>query len=204
VRVFVFEGRLSVLPRQQRVVLVDENNVWRKNIKAMLTKADLMVIGEAEDGITGLKLIRARQPDIVLIEAMLPGMTGLELASIVHGDKLAPVIMMCNAYYQDLLAKAVSAHVYGFLVKPVDEHQLIASVEVATARYAEIVNIEDEIRQLKDKLETRKILEKAKGILMNTLGLNEAEAFRRIQKQSMNRRISMRAVAEAIILTHNM
>jgi len=185
-------------------VLVDENNVWRKNIKAMLTKADLMVIGEAEDGITGLKLIRARQPDIVLIEAMLPGMTGLELASIVHGDKLAPVIMMCNAYYQDLLAKAVSAHVYGFLVKPVDEHQLIASVEVATARYAEIVNIEDEIRQLKDKLETRKILEKAKGILMNTLGLNEAEAFRRIQKQSMNRRISMRAVAEAIILTHNM
>ncbi|MDA8097463.1 MAG: ANTAR domain-containing protein [Desulforudis sp.] len=192
------------MPRQQRVVLVDENNVWRKNIKAMLTKADLMVIGEAEDGITGLKLIRARQPDIVLIEAMLPGMTGLELASIVHGDKLAPVIMMCNAYYQDLLAKAVSAHVYGFLVKPVDEHQLIASVEVATARYAEIVNIEDEIRQLKDKLETRKILEKAKGILMNTLGLNEAEAFRRIQKQSMNRRISMRAVAEAIILTHNM
>jgi len=192
------------LPRQQRVVLVDENSVWRKNIKAMLTKADLMVIGEAEDGITGLKLIRSRQPDIVLTEAMLPGMTGLELASIVHGDKLAPVIILCNAYYQDLLAKAVGAHVYGFLVKPVDEHQLIASVEVAMARYAEVVSIEDEVRSLKDKLESRKILEKAKGILMNTLGLNEAEAFRRIQKQSMNRRISMRAVAEAIILTHNM
>lgn len=111
------------MPRQQRVVLVDENSVWRKNIKAMLTKADLMVIGEAEDGITGLKLIRSRQPDIVLTEAMLPGMTGLELASIVHGDKLAPVIILCNAYYQDLLVKAVSAHVYGFLVKPVDEHQ---------------------------------------------------------------------------------
>ncbi len=189
---------------QQRVVLVDGNTLGRKNIKTTLTKAGLMVVGEAEDGITGLKIIRDRQPDIVLAEAVLPGMTGLELATIVHSDKLAPVILMSGTHRQDLMEKAVAAHVYGLLVKPVDEVAIVAAVEVARAKYAEVVALENEIQVLKDKLETRKVVDRAKGILMSNLGLSENEAFRRIQKQSMNRRISMRAVAEAIILTHNM
>lgn len=188
---------------RQRVVLVEENSVRRKNTRVMLTKADLMVVGEAADGITGLKIIRARQPDIVLADAVLPGLTGLELASIVHGDRLAPLILMSAFYDQDLLEKAVAVHAYGFLIKPFDEGTLLAAVESATTWYTEVAGLEQEIRNLKNRLESRKVVEKAKGILMTKLGLSENEAFRRIQKQSMNRRISMRAVAEAIILAED-
>ncbi len=186
-----------------RVVLVEENTACRKNTRAMLTRADLMVVGEAADGITGLKMIQNMQPDIVLADAVLPGLTGLELASIVHGDHLAPLILMSAAYDQELFEKAVAVHVYGFLIKPFDEGTLLTAVELAGLWHAEVAGLENEIRKLKDRLEARKVVEKAKGILMAKFGLSENEAFRRIQKQSMNRRIPMRAVAEAIILTED-
>jgi len=192
------------VPRQQRVVVVEPDAHWRKNLKATLAKADYLVIGEAEDGITAIKLIRSRQPDLVITDAFLPGMNGLEVARIVHDDKLAPVVLTCSAYNMDVLEKAKEAQVFGFVVKPVDEQTIIPIIEIALNSYREVTRLEGEIRSLKDTLETRKTVERAKGILMETLGLSEVEAFRRIQKQSMNKRLSMRAVAEAIILAHQL
>jgi len=194
---------VGLVPRQQRAIVIDPDEHWRQHVKAMLTKADFLVIGEAEDGITALKLIRSRQPDLVVTEAFLPGMSGLELARIVHDDKLAPVVITCTTYDQTTLGKAVEAQAQGFLVKPLDEATVIPAVEIALANYKERMRLEAEVRLLKDSLETRKVIERAKGILMQTMGLSESEAFRRMQKQSMNKRISMRAVAEAIILAHN-
>lgn len=189
---------------EQRVVVVDNDAAWRKNIKAILTKMGFYVVGEAEDGLSGLKLVRTRQPDLLIVEAFLPGMDGLEVARIVHEDKLAPVVLTSSSHQQDLIEKAKVARAFAFLVKPVEESSLIPAVELALANYQEVVRLENQLKELKDTLETRKLIERAKGILMETMGLSEAEAFKRIQRQSMNKRISMRAVAEAIILAHNL
>lgn len=189
---------------EQRVIVIDSDAAWRKNIKAMLAKMGYWVIGEAEDGLTGLKLVRARQPDLVIIEAFLPGMDGHEVARIIHEDKLAPVVLIASSTQQNVIEKAKIAKVFAFLVKPELEYNLIPAVELALSNYQEIVRLESQVKELKDTLETRKVIERAKGILMETMGLSEAEAFKRIQRQSMNKRISMRAVAEAIILAHNL
>ncbi|MHB1041419.1 MAG: ANTAR domain-containing response regulator [Eubacteriales bacterium] len=189
---------------EQRIVLIDNDAAWRKNIKAMLAKMGYWVIGEAEDGLTGLKLVRARQPDLVVVEAFLPGMDGHELARIIHEDKLAPVILVASSTQQNLVEKAKLARVFAFLLKPELEYNLIPAVELALTNYQEIVKLEEEIKELKDTLESRKVIERAKGIIMETMKVSETEAFKRIQRQSMNKRISMRAVAEAIILAHNL
>jgi len=189
---------------EQRIIVVDSDATWRKNIKAILAKMGYYVIGEAEEGMTGLKLVRTRQPDLVIIEAFLPGMDGHEVARIIHEDKLAPVILIASSTQQNLIEKAKLARVFAFLVKPELEYNLIPAVELALTNYQEIIKLEEKVKELKETLETRKIIERAKGILMETLKVPETEAFKRIQKQSMNKRISMRAVAEAIILAHNL
>ncbi|HPU35753.1 MAG TPA: ANTAR domain-containing protein [Bacillota bacterium] len=189
---------------EYRLVLIESDAAWRKNIKAMMAKMGYWVIGEAEDGLTGLKLIRARQPDLAIIEAFLPGMDGHEVARIAYEDKLAPVILIASSTQQNLIEKAKIARVFAFLLKPELEYNLVPAIELALTNYQEIVRLENQVKELKETLETRKFVERAKGILMETLGISEAEAFKRIQRQSMNRRISMRAVAEAIILAHNL
>jgi response regulator NasT len=185
---------------ESRIVLVDSDAVWRKNIKAILTRAGYWVIGEAADGLSALKMVRSRQPDLLVISAELPGMDGLEVARIVHEDKLAPVVVLAAGQSQGLLERAKNARVAALLSKPVDEGSLLPAIEISLVNYQEIVRLEKEVEDLKNALETRKLVERAKGILMETLGITETEAFRRIQKQSMNKRVSMRQVAEAIIL----
>jgi len=189
---------------EQRVIVIENDATWRKNIKAILAKMGYWVIGEAEDGQSGLKMVRSRQPDLVIIEAFLPGLDGHEVAQIIHEDKLAPVILISSSTKQNLIEKAKTAKVFAFLMKPELEYNLIPAVELALTNYQEIIRLENEVKDLKDTLETRKVIERAKGILMETMGITETDAFKRIQKQSMNKRLSMRAVAEAIILAHNL
>ncbi|GAB6180891.1 response regulator [Desulfotomaculum defluvii] len=187
-----------------RIVIVDTDYAWLKNLKTALSKLGYLVVGEASDGPAALKLVRSRDPDILIIQENLPGFSGLEVARIMHEDKIGPVIIMSDYLQQDLLEKAKESGVASILVKPFEDHHLLPAVELALGNHQEIIKLEKEIKKLKDTLETRKAIEKAKGILMKSLGLNEEEAFRRIQKQSMNKRISMRAVAEAVILANNM
>ncbi len=153
---------------------------------------------------TTIKMVRDRQPDLVIIEAGLMGVSGIEVASIIDEDKLAPVILTVDNYQPYLLTKAKNAGVQSLLVKPFGEAILIPSVELALNNYREMVELERKLKQMEEKLETRKIIERAKGILMETTGMSEAQAFRKIQKQSMDKRISMRAVAEAIIMAHEL
>jgi two-component system, response regulator PdtaR len=194
----------GIVMGEQRVILIDSDATWRKSIKNLIGKMGYWVVGEAEDGITGLKLVRTRQPDLVIIEAFLPGTDGYEVARIINEDKLAPVILIASSTQQNVIEKAKAAKVFAFLVKPELEYNLIPAIELALTNYQEIIKLENQIKDLQDTLETRKVVERAKGILMETMGISETEAFKRIQKQSMNRRISMRAVADAIILAHNL
>ncbi len=186
----------------QRVVIVDGDAGWRCHVASLLTRAGYRVVEEAANGIEGLKAVRARQPDVVLSEVNLAGMSGFELARTVQEDRLAPVILMSGSYDLETLERVREVRVFGYLVKPFDEAVLLPAVEVALANFQEFLRLDRQVRELRETLETRKIVERAKGILMEKLGLTEAEAFRRIQKTSMDKRISMRAVAEAIILTY--
>lgn len=189
---------------EQRIVLVDSDDGYRKNLKSILTKLGYWVVGEAADGLSALKMVRSRQPDLLVIEAALQGMDGLEVAKILHEDKLAPVVVIASKYTQAMLEKAKEARVASVLVKPVEENMLMSAIELTLANYQEIVKLENKIKELQETLETRKIVERAKGILMESMGLSEGEAFKRMQKQSMNKRISMRQVAEAVILAQNL
>jgi response regulator NasT len=189
---------------EERVILADSDIQWRKTIKAILTKAGFSVVGEAEDGLNALKQVRSRQPDLLIIEAMGQGMSGLEVARLLYEDKLAPVVVFASLINNEILEKAKEAHAAALLAKTVDEVNLLAVIEISLTNYQELIRLENQVKELKETLETRKAIERAKGILMETLGLTEAEAFKRMQKQSMNKRISMRQLAEAIILTHNL
>jgi len=189
---------------EQRIVLVDSDAASRKNLKLMLTKLGYWVVGETGDGLNALKMVRTRQPELVIIDSSISGMDGFEVAKIIHEDKLAPVVVLTSAYTQAMVERAKEARISALLLKPVDEAGILPAIELALASYGEVVKLEGKLKELKELLETRKLLEKAKGIMMETMGLSEAESFRRMQKQSMNKRISMRQVAEAVILAQNL
>lgn len=186
-----------------RIVLADKDANARKNIGIVLNKAGYNVAGMAQNGLNAEKIIRDERPDLVIIDAYLPGKDGFELAQIVVHERMAAVIITSPSYESELLEKARDAGAFSFLVKPVEEASLLPAVELAVANFQELLNLESTIAELKEKLETRKLIERAKGILMETMGLTEAEAYKRIQRQSMNKRIPMRLVARAIILSHD-
>ncbi|SHJ92683.1 ANTAR domain-containing response regulator [Desulforamulus aeronauticus] len=187
-----------------RILIVDTDYASLKHLKSLLTKLDFMVVGEVCDGPAALKLARTREPDLLIIHDKIPGLGGLEVARIMYEDKIGPIIITTDYLQQELLIKAKEARVSSILVKPLEEYHLLPAVELALGNYQEIIKLEKQIKELKHNIETRKLVEKAKGILMKTSHLNEEEAFRRIQKQSMNKRMSMRAVAEAILMAHAM
>ncbi|MEW6182220.1 MAG: ANTAR domain-containing protein [Bacillota bacterium] len=188
---------------KERVFVADEDAVWRKNIVTWLGTFGYQVVGEAADGSTALNIVRMRQVDLAVISAHLTGVTGLEISSIIHEDKLAPVILTCSLLWEDVLYKAKESRVFGLLVKPFDETVLIPSAAFALTNYREIISLEQQAWKLKTSLENRKAIEKAKGLLMENFSISESEAFRRIQKLSMDKRLPMREVADAIILSHS-
>ena len=132
----------------------------------------------------------------------MPDMDGIEAAQILTGERIAPVLLLSAYSQQELVQRARQAGVAGYMVKPFRESDLAPAIEVVLARFSEFRAMEREVGSLQEALETRKLVERAKGILMDTQGLSETEAFRKIQKMSMNNRKSMRAVADAIILAH--
>lgn len=187
-----------------RIIIADSDSLLQKKLKLMLTKAGYSVIGIAEDSLSALKLIRSRHPDLVILDSNLPGTAGSDLARIIGENKIAPVIMLIPHYQREIIKRAKEYSVFAYLVKPISEDNLLSSIEIALLNYQIVLNLENQVKELKETLDTRKIVEKAKGMLMKSMGLSEAEAFKKIQKQSMNKRTSMKAIAEAIILAYEM
>jgi two-component system, response regulator PdtaR len=187
-----------------RVIIADDESLIRMDLREMLTNLGYLVVGEAGDGRSAVSQARELRPDIVVMDIKMPDMDGIEAAKILTEERVAPVLLL-SAYSQtDLVQRAQKAGVAGYLVKPLRESDLAPAIEVALARFSEFRAMEREVDSLQEALETRKAVERAKGILMDTQGLSETEAFRRIQKMSMNNRKSMRTVADAIILAHQL
>jgi response regulator NasT len=185
-----------------RILLAEDETISRMDLREMLENLGYAVVGEAGDGRAAVNLARALKPDLVLMDIKMPGVDGIAAAETLAQEHVTPVLLLTAYSDKEFVDRAVDAGVMGYLVKPFQEAQLKPAIEVALERWREVRQIEHDLAQTQETLETRKLVERAKGVLMDSQNLKETEAFRRIQRLSMNSRKSMREVAEAILLAH--
>jgi AmiR/NasT family two-component response regulator len=188
----------------KRVLIADDETVQRMDLKDMLTANGYQVVGEAGDGVSAVNQARQYRPDLVILDIRMPEMDGLAAAKTIVQEQIAPVVLLTAFGDQPLVEQAKEAGVFNYIVKPLRESEVAPALEIALARAQETRKLKKQVEGLSDQLETRKLVERAKGILMKKLGLSESEAYRKIQLTSMNSRKSMREIAGAIILTDEM
>jgi AmiR/NasT family two-component response regulator len=187
------------LSAKYRVLVAEDEALIRLDLVEMLTEAGYDVIGEVSDGESAITLARDSRPDVVILDVKMPVMDGITAAETIVKERLAAVLMLTAFSQHDLVVRAKEAGAMAYLLKPFTIGDLIPAIEIAVGRHQEMLALENEVENLGQRLETRKAVERAKGILMTAMGVNEADAFRWIQKASMDRRLSMRAVADAVI-----
>ena len=189
---------MSVEPR--RVVIAEDEALIRLDLKEMLVECGYDVVGEAGDGESAVRLAEELRPDLVILDVKMPVLDGISAAERIAEARLAPVLMLTAFSQRELVERARDAGAMAYLVKPFQKGDLTPAIEMAVARYAELSALEAEVADLGDRLETRKLVDRAKAVLQNSHGLTEAGAFRWIQKTSMDRRMTMRQVAEAVLV----
>lgn len=187
-----------------RIIIADDESLIRLDLREMLTHLGYDVIGEASEGQTAMSLARRLRPDLLIMDIKMPGLDGIAAAEELTRERIAPVVLVTAYSDQGLVERARDAGVVGYVVKPFREAELMPVIELSRARFNEFRTLEREVGDLRDALETRKVIERAKGVLMEVHGLRESEAFHRIRKTSMDARKSMKEVAEAILLAHDM
>ena len=182
-----------------RVVIAEDEALIRLDLKEMLEEDGYVVVGEASDGEAAVKLTESLRPNLVIMDIKMPGLDGISAAERITAEHMAPVVILTAFSQRDLVLRARDAGAMAFLVKPFTKADLVPAIEIAVSRFQEFAALESEVSNLKERLEVRKLLDRAKGLLQSEQGLTEAEAFRWIQKSSMDRRMTMRAVAEEIL-----
>ena len=183
----------------QRVLLAEDEALIRLDLAEMLTDAGYDVVGQASNGEEAVSLAESLQPDLIIMDVKMPVMDGLQAAETIGEKRICPVIMLTAFSQKELVERARDAGVMAYIVKPFTVPDVTPAIEVATSRWAELKALESEVADLGERLETRKAVEKAKGVLMKKLKISEAEAFRWIQKTAMDRRLGMREVADAVV-----
>jgi response regulator NasT len=186
---------------QLRLVIADDESIIRMNLRETLVGLGYLVVGDAGDGVSAIHLARELRPDLVIMDIKMPKLDGIQAAKVLTEEKIAPVLLLTAYSDRELVERARDAGVVNYIVKPFREAELLPAIEIALARFAEFNSMATELGDLKDTMETRKLVERAKGVLMDTQGLKEQDAFRKIQQLSMNTRKSMREIAQAILLT---
>jgi response regulator NasT len=181
------------------VVIAEDEALIRLDLKEMLEEAGYQVVGEAADGQQAIDLTESLRPDLVILDVKMPGLDGISAAEQIVATATAPVIMLTAFSQRELVERAAEAGAMAYLVKPFDESDLVPAIEVAISRHQQLLALVSEVSDLTERLETRKLLDRAKATLQSEHHMTEPAAFRWIQKTSMDRRSSMRAVAEAIV-----
>ena len=187
---------------QTRLVIADDESLIRMNLKETLVGLGYLVVGEAGDGVSAITVARQLQPDLVVMDIKMPKLDGIQAAEVLTQERIAPVLLLTAYSDRELVDRAREAGVVAYLVKPFREADLLPAIEVAIARFQELRSLDKQLGDLQEAMETRKIVERAKGLLMETQGLTEAEAFRRIQQLSMNTRKPMKEIAQALLLAN--
>ena len=181
------------------VIVAEDEALIRMDIVEILRDEGFTVVAEADNGKTALELAEQHRPDLVLMDVKMPIMDGITAAEEIGKQQLAPVVLLTAFSQKELVDRATEAGAMAYVVKPFTPHELIPAIEVAISRYQQIKALQNEVSDLKEQFETRKIVERAKSLLISKMGLSEPEAFRWIQKTSMDRRLSMREVAETVV-----
>jgi two-component system, response regulator PdtaR len=186
-------------PRATRVIIAEDEAIIRLDLREMLQEEGFEVVGEAADGEQAVALARELTPDLVICDVKMPKMDGIAAAAQITGERIAPVVMLTAFSQRDLVERARDAGAMAYLVKPFQKRDLLPAIEMAASRFAEIRTLESEVTGLRERLEARKLIERAKGTLMTQHQLSEPEAFRWIQRAAMDNRTSMRAVAQLVL-----
>jgi two-component system, response regulator PdtaR len=181
------------------VVIAEDEALIRLDLKEMLEEEGYLVAGEVGDGASAVDLAQRLRPDLVIMDVKMPGLDGISAAEQISAERLAPVVILTAFSQRDLVKRASDAGAMAYLIKPFTRADLVPAIEIAVSRFQEITALDSEVAGLRDRLEVRKLLDRAKGLLQADRGITEAEAFRWIQKTSMDRRMTMRAVAEEVI-----
>ena len=181
-----------------RVLVAEDEGLIRMDIVQTLTEAGYEVVAEAADGEAAVSLAAEHQPDVAVLDVKMPKLDGISAAEKLAELKI-PVVMLTAFSQQDLVTRASEAGAMAYVVKPFKPEDLLPAITIALSRHEEIVALEAEISDLSDRLETRKLMDRAKGLLQSKMALSEPDAFRWIQKASMDRRLSMAQVAKAVI-----
>lgn len=182
-----------------RIVVAEDEALIRLDLAEMLAEVGYEVVGQASDGEQAVSMVREQRPDVVILDVKMPVLDGISAAEQIGKERIAPVIMLTAFSQKELVERARDAGVMAYIVKPFSQADLAPAVDIATSRWAELKALEGEVADLGERLETRKAVDRAKGILMQRLRLSEADAFRWIQKTAMDRRLGMREVAQAVI-----
>jgi two-component system, response regulator PdtaR len=182
-----------------RVIIAEDEALIRLDLKEMLEEEGYSVVAEVGDGQQAVDRAAELQPDLVILDIQMPVLDGLSAAEQIASARTAPVIVLTAFSQRELVERARDAGAMAYLVKPFSKNDLVPAIEVARARFSEMTALDREVRTLEERLETRKTVEKAKGLLMARQGITEAEAFRFIQRTAMNQRTSMKALAQSII-----
>lgn len=195
------DDKSHVPPLTTRVVIAEDEALIRLDLKEMLEEEGYTVVGEAGDGEEAVELARKHRPDLVILDVKMPKLDGISAAEKIAEESIAPVLMLTAFSQRDLVERARDAGAMAYLVKPFSKSDVVPAIEMAVSRFSELRQLENEIADLTQRLETRKLVDRAKSVLQTEYGLTEPAAFRWIQKTSMDRRLTMRKVAEAVLET---
>lgn len=185
--------------KSRRVLIAEDEALIRLDLREMLIEEGYDVVGEAGDGEAAVKLAEDLRPDLVILDIKMPIMDGLAAAEQIAGGRIAPVVILTAFSQRDLVERARAAGAMAYLVKPFQKTDLVPAIEIALSRFAELSALETEVASLGERLETRKIVERAKGTLMAAFNMTEPESFKWIQRTAMDHRLTMKEVAERII-----
>jgi two-component system, response regulator PdtaR len=183
----------------KRVVIAEDEALIRMDLAEMLAEEGYDVVGQAGDGEEAVRLASEQRPDLVILDVKMPKLDGISAAERIAGDRIAPVLMLTAFSQRDLVERARDAGAMAYLVKPFSKADLLPAIEIAASRYDELAELEREVADLTERLETRKLVDRAKSVLQTKFGLSEPDSFRWIQKTAMDKRVSMRKVAELVV-----
>jgi len=192
-------GVTTATPASRTVVIAEDETLIRMDLAEMLTEEGYDVVGQAGDGAKAIELAERLRPDLVILDVKMPVLDGIAAAEAIAGKRIAPVVILTAFSQRELVERARDAGAMAYLVKPFTQSDLVPAIEMAVSRFAELSMLETEVADLNERLETRKAVDRAKGILQEQLRLSEPEAFRWIQKTAMDLRLSMRQVAEGVV-----
>jgi len=183
----------------RRVVIAEDETLIRMDLAEMLTEEGYDVVGQAGDGAKAIELATELRPDLVILDVKMPVLDGIAAAEAIAAKRIAPVVILTAFSQRELVDRARDAGAMAYLVKPFTQSDLVPAIEMAMSRFGELAQLEAEVSDLQERLETRKAVDRAKGILQQQLSLSEPDAFRWIQKTAMDLRMSMREVSEGVV-----